>query len=64
VIGISEKQYSDEDLEEKLDEAFKKSERKPNVFRIIRNETNAIDMKEKRMKAKFKPNKRTGEPDQ
>ena len=46
---MSEKQYSDDDLEEELEEAFRKSEKKPNVFKIIRNETNALDQKGKRM---------------
>jgi hypothetical protein len=55
---MNEKEYSDDDLEEELDEAFKISEKKPNVFRIIKNENDALDMKNKRRKAKIKPNKR------
>ena len=54
---MNEKEYSDDELEEELDKAFKISEKKPNVFRIIRNENNALDMKEKRMKAKIKSTK-------
>lgn len=54
---MNEKEYSDEDLEEELDKAFKSSEKKPSVFRIIRNENDALDMKDKRRKAKLKPNK-------
>jgi hypothetical protein len=55
---MNEKEYSDDELEEELDKAFKSSERKPSVFKIIRNENDALDMKEKRMKVKIKPNKR------
>ncbi len=54
---MNESEYSDEDLDEELDKAFKESEKKPNIFRIIRNEKEAGEIKEKRMKAKLKPNK-------
>ena len=60
---MNEKEYSDEELEEEIDKALKISEKKPNVFRIIRNENNALDMKDKRMKTKIKPTKRTDEVD-
>ncbi|MFX0077310.1 MAG: hypothetical protein ACFE96_17855 [Candidatus Hermodarchaeota archaeon] len=59
---MNEKEYSDDELEEELEKAFKSGENKPNVFRIIRNENDALDMKEKRMKAKLKPNKDDKEP--
>lgn len=44
---MNEKYYSDKELEEEIDKAFKSSEKKPNVFRIIKNENTALDMKEK-----------------
>ena len=52
---MTDNDITDDELEEELDKAFRKSEEKPNVFRIIRNEYNALDIKEKRMKAKLKP---------
>lgn len=55
---MNEKKYSDEELEEELDKAFKISDKKQDVFKIIRNENEALDMKERRMKAKIKPSKR------
>lgn len=55
---MNEKKYSDEELEEELDKAFKIGEKKQNVFKIIRNEDKALDMKEKRMKVKIKPSKK------
>ena len=58
---MSEEQHSDDDLEEVLDKAFKESEKKPNVFKIIRNEIRALDMKEKRMKVKLKSSKEAEE---
>ena len=60
---MNKKEYSDEELEEELDRAFKSSEKKLSVFNIIRNENSALNMKEKRMKAKLKPNKRNEELD-
>jgi hypothetical protein len=35
---MSQKDLSDEDLEEELDKVFKSSKRKRNVFKIIREE--------------------------
>jgi len=55
---MNEREYSDDDLDEELDKAFKESGKKPNIFRIISNEKDAQDLKEKRTKAKLKPNKR------
>lgn len=55
---MNEKKYSDEELEEELDKAFKISEKKHNVFKIIRNEDKALDMKDKRIKAKIKSSKK------
>ncbi|MFX1355645.1 MAG: hypothetical protein ACFFA8_00030 [Promethearchaeota archaeon] len=53
---MDDKNYTDNELEEELDKAFK-AEKKPNVFKIIRNEKTALDGKEKRLKAKIKPKK-------
>ena len=55
---MNEKKYSNEELEEELDKAFKISEKQQNVFKIIRNEDKALDMKERRMKTKIKPSKK------
>ena len=45
---------ADKELEEELEKAFKTNEAKKNVFKIIRNEDASLDLKEKRMKKKFK----------
>ena len=50
---MSEKDLSDEELEEELDKAFKATESKKNVFNIIRNEKESLEVKEKRVKKKF-----------
>ena len=50
---MSEKDLSDEELEEELDKAFKATESKTNVFSIIRNEKESLEVKEKRVKKKF-----------
>ena len=42
-----------DDLEEELENAFKKNELKKNVFKILRDEKSAQDVKERRIK-KFK----------
>ncbi|MFX1530789.1 MAG: hypothetical protein ACFFBC_06725 [Promethearchaeota archaeon] len=51
---MNEKEISDEELEDELDEAFKVSEIKRNVFSIIRKERESLEVKEKRIKDKFK----------
>ena len=51
---MNEKEISDEELEEELEKAFKASESKKDVFRIIRDEKESLDVKEKRIKKKFK----------
>ena len=50
---MSEKDLSDEELEEELDKSFKANESKKNVFNIIRNEKESLEVKEKRVKKKF-----------
>ena len=52
---MEKEEISDEDLEEELDKAFKASEDKRDVFRIIRKEKESVEVKEKRIKDKFKP---------
>jgi hypothetical protein len=54
---MNEKDYTDDDLEEELNNAYKESEKKTNVFKIIRNEKNAMKEKERRVKVKFNLNK-------
>jgi len=51
---VNEKEISDEELEEELDQAFKVSESKRDVFSIIRKEKESLEVKEKRIKDKFK----------
>ncbi|MFX1345849.1 MAG: hypothetical protein ACFFAI_12135 [Promethearchaeota archaeon] len=51
---MNEKEISDEELEDELDKAFKVSEIKRNVFNIIRKERESLEVKEKRIKDKFK----------
>ena len=51
---MKEEDISDEELEEELEKALKKDEIKRNVFRIIRNEKESLDLKEKRIKSKFR----------
>jgi hypothetical protein len=60
---MNEKEYSDDELEEEIDKALKISEKKVDVFRIIKNEKDALDRKDSRMKAKLKPTKRKDEID-
>ena len=45
---------SDDELEEELDKAFKSSEREKNIFSIMRKEKESLEVKEKRVKSKFK----------
>ena len=51
---MNKKDLSDDDLEEELEKALKKNETKRDVFRIIRNEKESLDLKEKRIKDKYK----------
>ena len=51
---MNKKDLSDDDLEEELEKALKKNETKRDVFRIIRNEKESLDLKEKRIKGKYK----------
>jgi len=48
-----DKEIFNDDLEEELEKAFKKNQLKNNVFKILRDEKSAQDVKESRIK-KFK----------
>ncbi|MFX1525853.1 MAG: hypothetical protein ACFFCC_20275 [Promethearchaeota archaeon] len=50
---VKQKDLSDDELEEELDKALKVNEKKTNVFKIIRDEKESLDTKEKRVKKKF-----------
>lgn len=50
---MNDNDKTNEDLEEELDKAFSDSERKKNVFQIIRDENESLDNKEQRIKKKF-----------
>ncbi|MFX0178519.1 MAG: hypothetical protein ACFE85_20080 [Candidatus Hodarchaeota archaeon] len=54
---MNDKDYIDDELEEELDKVFKLNEKKPNIFKIIRNEEQALNEKEKRIRVKIKPKK-------
>ncbi|MFX1380404.1 MAG: hypothetical protein ACFFA4_15065 [Promethearchaeota archaeon] len=51
---MNNKDIDDDELEEELEEAFKNDEKKRDIFRIIRNEKEALDTKEERIKKKFR----------
>jgi len=51
---VNEENFTDEDLEEELNRAFKLSNKKRDIFTIIRKEKDSLDIKEKRVKNKFK----------
>ena len=51
---MGDKEVSDEELEEEFEKAFNKNNLRRNVFRILRDEKSAQDLKEKRIKKKLK----------
>ena len=51
---MNDKDIIDDELEEELDKAFKANESKKDVFNIIRNEKESMDLREKRIKNQFK----------
>ena len=51
---MNEKNFPDDELEEELDKTLKASEKKRDVFSIIRKEKESLELKEKRIKDKFK----------
>ncbi|MHA2393383.1 MAG: hypothetical protein ACXAEX_15690 [Promethearchaeota archaeon] len=53
---MKDERISDDELEEELEKAFKANEARKDVFRIIRDEKESLDVKEKRTKIKIKSN--------
>ncbi|MFW9968881.1 MAG: hypothetical protein ACFFDF_01690 [Candidatus Odinarchaeota archaeon] len=51
---MNDKDISDDELEEEFEKALKDNEKKKDVFKIIRNEKESLELKEKRIKNKFK----------
>lgn len=51
---MNENDISDDELEDELENALKANEKKRNVFKIIRNEKESLNVKERRFKKKFK----------
>lgn len=51
---MNNKDISDNELEEEIEKALKVNEKKKNVFRILRNDKESLEIKEKRLKKKFK----------
>ena len=51
---MNKEETSDDELEDDLDRAFKNNENKRDVFSIIRKERESLEVKEKRIKDKFK----------
>jgi len=51
---VDKEEITDEELEKELDRAFKDSESNRDVFSIIRKEKESVEVKEKRIKDKFK----------
>jgi hypothetical protein len=51
---VNENDISDDELEDELENALKANEKKRNVFKIIRNEKESLNVKERRFKKKFK----------
>ncbi|MFX1417955.1 MAG: hypothetical protein ACFE9N_03425 [Promethearchaeota archaeon] len=50
---MNEKNISDDDLEDEIEKAIKSSEKKRDIFKILRKEKESIESKEKRIKDKF-----------
>lgn len=51
---MNNKDLSDDELEEELEKALKANESKRDVFSVIRKEKESLEVKEKRIKDKFK----------
>lgn len=51
---MNDKNNSDDELEEELEKALKTSDKRRNVFSILRKEKESLESKEKRIKDKFK----------
>jgi len=51
---MDDKEISDEELEEQIDNILKTNEAKRDVFSILRKEKESLEIKQKRIKDKFK----------
>jgi hypothetical protein len=51
---VDKEEISDNELDKELEKAFKESENRRDVFKIIRNEKESLELKEKRLKKKNK----------
>ncbi|HUW89100.1 MAG TPA: hypothetical protein VMV43_01125 [Candidatus Nanopelagicaceae bacterium] len=51
---MSEKELSDDDIEEELEKTFQRNENQKNVFEIMRSEESSLDLREKKIKLKRK----------
>ncbi|MDX1798826.1 MAG: hypothetical protein R3255_09270 [Candidatus Lokiarchaeia archaeon] len=51
---MNENEISDDELEDELDRALKTNEKNRDVFKIIRNEKESLDAKDRRFKKKYK----------
>ncbi len=51
---MNEKNISDDELEDEIDKPLKINEKKRYIFSIIRKEKESLELKERRIKDKFK----------
>ncbi|MFX1427566.1 MAG: hypothetical protein ACFFBE_14010 [Promethearchaeota archaeon] len=51
---MDKEELTDDELDDELEKAFKENLNKKDVFSIIRKEKESLDVKEKRIKEKFK----------
>ncbi|MFW9877631.1 MAG: hypothetical protein ACFFG0_31480 [Candidatus Thorarchaeota archaeon] len=51
---MNDKEIPDDELEEELEKALKANEKKTDVFRIIRDEKESLEIREKKIRRKFK----------
>ncbi|MFX1281234.1 MAG: hypothetical protein ACFFA3_17920 [Promethearchaeota archaeon] len=51
---MNKEEISDDELNDELEKAFKENLNKKDVFSIIRKEKESLNVKEKRIKEKFK----------
>ncbi|MCJ7649453.1 MAG: hypothetical protein MUP85_12625 [Candidatus Lokiarchaeota archaeon] len=51
---MSEKELSDDELEEQLEKTIQRNENKKNVFEILRSEESSLELRDKKIKLKRK----------
>ena len=51
---MSEKELSDDDIEEELEKSFQRNENRKNVFEIVRNEESSLNLRDEKIKFKRK----------